>query len=35
MPKLNHIYSDPSSFSSGETPYGTYDADGATAPGIA
>ena len=27
MPKLNHIYSDPSSFSSGETPYGTYDAD--------
>ena len=27
MPKLDHIYSDPSSFSSGETPYGTYDAD--------
>ena len=27
MPKLDHIYSDPSSFSAGETPYGTYDAD--------
>ena len=27
MPKLDHIYSDPSSFSSGETPYGTYDED--------
>ena len=27
MPKLDHIYSDPSSFSSGETPYGTYDTD--------
>ena len=27
MPKLDHIYSDPSSFSSGQTPYGTYDAD--------
>ena len=27
MPKLDHIYSDPSSFSVGETPYGTYDVD--------
>ena len=27
MPKLDHIYSDPSTFSAGETPYGTYDAD--------
>ena len=27
MPKLEQIYADPSSFSSGETPYGTYDAD--------
>ena len=27
MPKLDHIYSDPSTFSSGETPYGTYDTD--------
>ena len=27
MPKLDHIYSDPASFSAGETPYGPYDAD--------
>ena len=27
MPKLDYAYSDPSSFTSGQTPYGTYDAD--------
>ena len=27
MPKLTHAYADPTTFSSGETPYGTYDAD--------
>ena len=29
MPTLEHIYNDPSSFTSGsgETPYGTYDGD--------
>ena len=27
MPKLDYAYTDPSSFSSGQTPYGTYDAD--------
>jgi hypothetical protein len=27
MPKLNYAYVDPSIFTSGETPYGTYDAD--------
>ena len=27
MPKLTHAYSDPSSFTEGQTPYGTYDAD--------
>ena len=27
MPKLNYAYVDPSTFSTGETPYGTYDAD--------
>ena len=27
MPKLNYVYEDPSSFVSGQTPYGTYDAD--------
>ena len=27
MPKLTYVYSDPSTFSAGETPYGTYDAD--------
>ena len=27
MPKLEHIYSDPSTFNTGETPYGTYDED--------
>ena len=27
MPKLEYAYVDPSTFSSGETPYGTYDAD--------
>ena len=25
MPKLTYVYSDPSTFSAGETPYGTYD----------
>ena len=29
MPKLDYAYSDPSSFTSGQTPYGTYDADSA------
>ena len=27
MPKLDYAYTDPSSFVSGQTPYGTYDAD--------
>ena len=27
MPKLDYAYTDPSSFESGQTPYGTYDAD--------
>tara|TARA_R110002074_G_scaffold323634_1_gene493949 strand:+ start:2459 stop:3634 length:1176 start_codon:yes stop_codon:yes gene_type:complete len=27
MPKLDYAYTDPSSFTSGQTPYGTYDAD--------
>ena len=27
MPKLDYAYVDPSTFSSGETPYGTYDTD--------
>ena len=27
MPKLDYAYEDPSSFESGQTPYGTYDAD--------
>jgi hypothetical protein len=27
MPKLDYAYSDPSSFTAGHTPYGTYDAD--------
>ena len=27
MPKLNYAYVDPSTFSTGETPYGTYDTD--------
>ena len=27
MPKLDYAYKDPSSFTSGHTPYGTYDAD--------
>ena len=27
MPKLTHIYTDPQTFTSGQTPYGTYDAD--------
>ena len=27
MPKLTHAYADPSSFTEGQTPYGTYDAD--------
>jgi len=27
MPKLTHVYKDPESFTSGQTPYGTYDAD--------
>mgnify|MGYP000131413288 CR=1 FL=1 len=27
MPKLDYAYTDPSSFSSGQTPYGTYDSD--------
>jgi hypothetical protein len=27
MPKLEHAYVDPSTFSTGETPYGTYDSD--------
>jgi len=27
MPKLDYAYSDPSSFTAGQTPYGTYDAD--------
>ena len=27
MPKLDYAYEDPSSFASGQTPYGTYDAD--------
>ena len=27
MPKLEYAYVDPSTFTSGETPYGTYDAD--------
>ena len=27
MPKLTHAYADPTTFTSGETPYGTYDAD--------
>ena len=27
MPKTTYIYKDPSSFTSGQTPYGTYDAD--------
>jgi hypothetical protein len=27
MPKLDYAYADPSSFVSGQTPYGTYDAD--------
>ena len=27
MPKLDYAYKDPSSFVSGQTPYGTYDAD--------
>jgi len=27
MPKLDYAYADPSSFTSGQTPYGTYDSD--------
>ena len=27
MPKLTYTYTDPTTFTSGETPYGTYDAD--------
>jgi len=27
MPKLDYAYTDPSSFTSGQTPYGTYDSD--------
>ena len=27
MPKLEHVYNDPDTFTSGQTPYGTYDAD--------
>jgi len=27
MPKLDYAYQDPSSFTSGQTPYGTYDSD--------
>ena len=27
MPKLDYAYEDPSSFISGQTPYGTYDSD--------
>ena len=27
MPKLDYAYKDPSSLTSGHTPYGTYDAD--------
>ena len=29
MPKLDYAYSDPTSFTSGQTPYGTYDSDSA------
>jgi hypothetical protein len=32
--KFNYIYSDPSEFTSGTTPYGTYDTDGAFAADI-
>ena len=27
MPKLTHVYKDPDTFTSGQTPYGTYDSD--------
>ena len=27
MPKLDYAYTDPSSFTTGQTPYGTYDSD--------
>ena len=27
MPKLTYTYTDPETFTSGETPYGTYDSD--------